>query len=125
MIEVNNLIGLKVSGRFFKKIAEDVFKKEKTQLDLSIALVGPGEMKLLNKKYRKKDRPTDVLSFQYGNSGEIVICPEVVEANAKEYQSVFRKELARVLIHGILHILGYNHQTMASRQIRYLKLFQK
>jgi len=125
MIEVNNLTELKIGGRFFKKLAEDVFKKEKTQPDLSIALVGSKEIKALNGKYRKKDRPTDVLSFQYGTSGEIVICPEVVKANAKKYRSVFKKELARVLIHGILHILGYNHQTMASRQIRYLKLFLK
>ena len=125
MIEVNNLTKFRISERFFKKIAEDVLKKEKTQLDLSIALVGSKEIKALNRKYRKKDRPTDVLSFQYDNSGEIVICPEVVKANAKKYQSVFKKELTRVLIHGILHILGYNHQTMASRQVRYLKLFLK
>lgn len=125
MIEVNNLTELRIGGRFFKKLAEDVFKKEKTQLDLSIALVREKRIRELNKRYRKKDKPTDVLSFAYGHSGEVVICPEVVKANAQKYQSVFTKELARVLIHGILHILGYNHQTMASRQIRYLKLFLK
>lgn len=125
MIEVNNLTEFKISEGFFKKLAEDVFKKEKTQLDLSVALVESKEIKALNRQYRKKDKPTDVLSFSYGNSGEVVICPGVVEANAKKYQAVFKKELARVLIHGLLHILGYNHQTMASRQIRYLKLFLK
>lgn len=125
MIEVNNLTEFRISGRFFKKLADGVLKKEKTQLDLSVALVGLKEIKALNGKYRKKNRPTDVLSFQYGNSGEIVICPEVVQTNAKKYQSVFKKELARVLIHGILHILGYSHKRMVHKQISYLKLFLK
>lgn len=126
IIEVNNLTRNKVDTRFLKRLAKKVLEGEnRKELDLSIALVGQAKIRELNKQYRKKDKPTDVLSFSYGNSGEVVVCPEVVSQNAKKYQFIFKKELARVLIHGILHILGYNHQTMASRQIRYLKLFLK
>lgn len=125
MIEVNNLTARRIDKAFLEKIAEVVLNKEKKKKDLSIALVGSREISRLNKKYRKKDRPTDVLSFSYGDSGEIVICPEVVESNARTYQFTFKKELSRILIHGILHILGYNHKSMAEKQIRYLKLFIK
>ena len=53
----------------------------------------------LNKKYRKKDKVTDVLSFGE-ELNEIVICPSVIKS---------KKELVKVLIHGILHVLGYEH----------------
>ena len=55
---------------------------------------------------------TDVLAFPNKNLGlgEIVVCLREVKKNAKRYNSTFEKELARVLIHGILHLLGYNHE---------------
>ncbi len=96
----------------FKKIAKKVLMKEqKGDLNLSIALVGQKVIKGLNKRYRKKNRPTDVLSYMYSkNASEIVICPQVVKQNAKKFGTTFKKELARVLIHGILHLAGYNHE---------------
>ena len=82
---------------------------------LSIALVGPNRIKALNRKYRKKNQATDVLSFQYDDSGEVVICPQEVKKNAQQFKLTFQKELVRVLTHGILHILGYNHQQMKQK----------
>jgi probable rRNA maturation factor len=76
---------------------------------------------------------TDVLSFLYtkGN-GEIIICFEEVKKNASRLGTRFKEELAEVLIHGILHILGYSHETskkkereMIRKQKYYLKLFFK
>jgi probable rRNA maturation factor len=111
MIEVNNLTDFKVRENFLKKVAQKVLANEgKNKTELSIALVGPKRIKELNKKYRKKDRITDTLSFAYNNSGEIVICPQEVKKNAKRFDSTFKKELTRALIHGILHLLGYNHE---------------
>jgi probable rRNA maturation factor len=116
MVEINNLTKVSVDKRFLKKIGEEVLKKEKKDIkDLSVALIGQKEITELNKDYRKKDKPTDVLSFQYNILGEIVICPEVVRANAKKFNSTFKKELARVLIHGILHLLGYSHETNTAK----------
>lgn len=125
MVEINNLSGRPVDKIFLKKIAKKVLQRKK--LELSIVLVKPTVIKELNKKYRKRNRPTDVLSFLYGTSGEIVICPEEVKKNAKEFNSDFKKELAKVLIHGILHLFGFDHEiseknarTMEKKQNYYL-----
>ena len=133
MIEINNLTTSRVDTIFLKRIAEKVLDGEKAKTkDLSIAFVGPARIKELNKKYRKKNRATDVLSFSYDNSGEIVICLLEVKKNAKRFGSKFKTELARVLIHGILHFLGYDHENgkkdakiMEERQNLYLKKLVK
>ena len=118
MIEVNNLTTNKVDKAFLRGVAKKVL--EKKEFNLSIALVGQGRIKELNKRYRGKNKATDVLSFQYDNSGEVVICLREVKKNAKQFKSTYKKELTRVLIHGILHILGYNHQTMRKKENCYL-----
>ena len=122
MIEINNLTTNPIYEEFLKKIAKIVLEGEgKGKSDLSIALIGPGKMRGLNKRYLGKNRVTDVLAFgenskfQIPNSkfrgiGEIVICLREVKKNAKKFKLSFEKELARVLIHGILHLLGYDHE---------------
>ena len=116
MVEINNLTNAPVDKEFLKKIGEEVLKKEKKDSkDLSIALIRQKEIRELNKNYRKRDKSTDVLSFKYNTLGEVIICPEMVRANAKKFNSTFKKELARVLIHGILHLLGYSHETDAAK----------
>ncbi len=85
-------------------------------VELSIVIMGEAKMRELNKKYRQKDKATDVLSFQYGNSGEVAICLKEVKKNAKKFKSTLNKELTRVLIHGILHVLGYSHKGMAKKR---------
>jgi probable rRNA maturation factor len=125
MIGVNNLTASSIDKEFLKRIAQKVLKDEKVKRDLSIALIGPGKMRKLNKKYRAKNRVTDVLSFPNEDDtpvpfhpsaeslglGEIVICPREVKKNAKKFGQSFKKELSLCLIHGILHLLGYNHET--------------
>jgi len=129
VIEINNLTTNPVDKEFLEKVAKKVLIGEnKEKLELSIVLVGQARIRKLNKKYRRKNRSTDVLSFIYrasegseeeeedevlfdhDDSGEIVICLPEVKKNAKKLKSVFRKELAKVLIHGILHLLGYDHE---------------
>jgi len=124
MIEINNLSEKyrKIDTVFLKKVAEKVLKgeKNKKKIELSIAIVNPQEIKKLNKEYRKKNKPTDVLSFGEigGDISEIVICPEEVEKNGKD----FKKELTLVLIHGILHLLSYDHEKTKKEAE---KMFQK
>jgi len=112
MIEINNLTTNPVAKEFLKKIAKKVLKGEnKSEAEISIALVGEGRIMELNKKYRGKNRVTDVLAFGDNDGlGEIVICLREVKKNTKRYETTFEKELAKVLIHGILHLLGYNHE---------------
>jgi len=129
MVEINNLTGLIIDGNFLKAVAKKVLKeRNKEKIDLSIVFVGQERMKKLNQKYRRKNKLTDVLAFGEGLN-EIVICPQEVKKNAKRFDSVFKKELARVLIHGILHLLGYNHEKggkeaekMEKKQNYYLSL---
>jgi probable rRNA maturation factor len=124
MIEINNLSDgyKKIDKVFLKKIAEKVLKGEgnKKKIELSIAIVNPEEIRKLNKKYRKKNKPTDVLSFGEigGDVSEIVICSEEVEKNGKN----FKKELALVLIHGLLHLFKYEHEKTKKEAE---KMFQK
>ncbi|MGB9743343.1 MAG: rRNA maturation RNase YbeY [Minisyncoccales bacterium] len=111
MIEIRNFCQKNVNQNWLKKIASAVLKREKEKnLELSIVLVGQSKIKKLNKQYRRRNRPTDVLSFSYNGSGEVVICLEQVKKNAKKFKSSFKTELKRVLIHGILHLLGYDHE---------------
>lgn len=135
MIEINNLTTVKIDKEFFKEITEKILEGEKKkEANLSIALVGQGRIRELNKRYRGKNRITDVLAFPNRELGlgEIVICLREVKKNAKRFSSTFEKELARVLIHGILHLLGYDHEKsktetkkMEEKQNYYLKLFFK
>jgi probable rRNA maturation factor len=126
MIEINNLTGQPILGRavdkkIFSTVAKKVLLGENRGTEtLSLAFVGKEEMEKLNKKYRKKDGPTDVLSFSNSpylmpevsseGLGEIVICPEVVKENAGKEGITFKKEMLKVFIHGILHLCGYDHE---------------
>ncbi|MCK4520651.1 rRNA maturation RNase YbeY [Candidatus Parcubacteria bacterium] len=127
MIEINNLTTNSVDEKFLKKTAKIILKGEaKKEANVSIAFVGQGRMREINKRYRDKNRVTDVLSFpeskvllqkfkvgptqRIQGLGEIIICLREVKKNAKKFNSSFKKELNRVLIHGILHLLGYDHE---------------
>jgi len=116
MIEINNLTGRKIDEKFLKGLAKKVLKGEnREETDLSIAFVDKKRIKELNKKYRKKDKATDVLSFGEGLN-EVVICPAMIKN---------KKNLAEILIHGILHLLGYEHgEKMEEKQKYYLNLFK-
>lgn len=144
MIEVNNLTQAEVNENLLKRVAQDILKNEKKEkLNLSVALISPAEIRKLNKRYLKKDKPTDVLSFPESPDsqktstpkelqvlGEILICPEEVKNNSLELNRSFEEELCRTLIHGILHLLGYNHEEsekkaekMDKRQSYYLNKY--
>lgn len=145
MIEIQNLNPKykKIDKKFLTECAEAVLKKEKIKesIEISVVIVVPEEIQLLNRQYRKKDKATDVLSFGsikdfYSEKDftlpEIIICPEEVESNAAEFGISFEKELANVLIHGILHLLDFNHEKggeeekkMFEKQDKYLSLFFK
>ncbi len=123
MIEINNLNNFVVDKKFFIRVAKKVLKGEnKERENLSIAFVSSFEIQKLNKKYRKKDKPTDVLSFEKVSNfkeefAEVVICPSVVRENAKDSKMTLKKELAKILIHGILHVLGYDHEASEKEAI--------
>lgn len=131
MIEINNLTKLKIDKKSFSQVAKKVLKGENRQTEtISLAFVNKAEIEELNKKFRKKNKPTDVLSFELKNRnilGEIIICPDVVTENAKKYGVTLKSELLKVFVHGILHLCGYDHERsdreaekMEEKQNKYL-----
>jgi len=114
MIEINNSVNFSVDKKSFSQVAKVVLKGENREREnISLAFIGKVEMKKLNKKFRKKNKPTDVLSFLLNEKecfGEIIICPEVVAGNAKRYGVSAQSEMLKVFVHGILHLCGYDHE---------------
>ena len=102
---------------------EKVLEKEydsKTPVYVSLLFTGNDEIQVINREYRDKDQPTDVISFAYHETedfdigpydtlGDIVISLERVVEQAKEYNHSPKREFFYVLTHGILHLLGYDH----------------
>ena len=85
-------------------------------------------MKGLNKKYRKVDKVTDILSFEsYEKNvlGELVFCPEFIEQQAKKHGLSFYEEFSYLILHGILHLLGYDHETDEKEAERMFSLQDK
>jgi probable rRNA maturation factor len=86
---------------------------------LSIVFVNSAKMRGINNAYLSHDYATDVLSFSYEGAvmdgrpflGEIVIAPEIAAFHAARYGISPEKEIRKLLVHGILHLMGYNHET--------------
>jgi probable rRNA maturation factor len=78
--------------------------------DVAIAIVSDARIRALNKKYRRKDTVTDVLSF---DTGDIVIAEGVARRQAREAGHAYAAELKVLALHGLLHLLGYDHHDPA------------
>ncbi|MGE4132491.1 MAG: rRNA maturation RNase YbeY [Bdellovibrionales bacterium] len=81
--------------------------------ELVVVLVERPEIRRLNRLYRGKDKATDILSFQGSDEdsvGELVICPAVLREQAKRTGLTPRAEMGYMIIHGVLHLLGYDHE---------------
>lgn len=114
MIEINNRTKAKIDIKLIKKVTEKFFAYYKIKnKELSIAFIGDMVMRRLNKRYRGKDRPTDVLSFRgNGNDlGEILIDYAQIKRQAKKYSKSVKEELIFILVHGLLHLIGYEDET--------------
>ena len=87
------------------------------EFELTIRLVNAQESQQLNKQYRQKDKPTNVLSFPFevpegielNLLGDLIICSEVVEEESKQQKKALFDHWAHMVIHGCLHLLGYDH----------------
>lgn len=141
MLEIHNFTQNEIDEKMFQRVAEVVLKtvgiKDKTEI--SLAIVGEGRIRKLNKIYRGKNKVTDVLSFSdktvlpylakafprlkkgadmvfvnppdgVKRLGEIIICYPYAKKQARRLGHSLEKEVTILLIHGILHLLGYNHE---------------
>ncbi len=101
-------------------LARHVLDKEglDESAELSILLIGADHIRRLNARFAGHDHATDVLSFPMMDDeeanesmlGDVVLCPEIARANAEKLNHSLDRELNVLLVHGILHLLGYDHQ---------------
>ncbi len=105
---------------YIKKVLELEEVESDKPLYLSLLLTNNQNIRVINRDFRDKNTPTDVISFAYHETedfnigpydtlGDIIISLERVEEQAAEYNHSFKREFYYVLTHGILHILGYDH----------------
>ncbi|HIU64073.1 MAG TPA: rRNA maturation RNase YbeY [Candidatus Avacidaminococcus intestinavium] len=103
-----------------------------SETEVDITLVNREEIQNLNKEYRNIDAPTDVLSFALDEDGgepeiiggpeehllgDIIICAEIAEQQGKEYGHGLTREIVYLAIHGLLHLLGYDHMNEEDKKI--------
>ena len=110
-----------------------VTNEDRTLGDVNYILCSDAYLLDINRQYLNHDYYTDVISFDFCEdnviSGDIFISVDTVADNAKEYGVTFEKELARVMIHGVLHFVGYNDKSdeevpiMRAKENQYLSLF--
>lgn len=124
----------KVEINDIKSICDITFKKLKVKNPIyDIVFVGNKKIKEINKKYRNKDSVTDVISFAFEESktikykevrilGEIYISIDKAIEQAKEYNHSIKREICFLTVHGLLHLLGYDHMTLKDeRKMRKLE----
>jgi probable rRNA maturation factor len=122
-----------INWAWLRRTAEAVLSAARADgAELSLVLVSDRRMRALNRRYRKKDRPTDVLAFPLGGQiyfpprkinlspillssppmllGDVVISMETAKRQASEFGHRLPEELRRLLVHGVLHLLGYDHE---------------
>jgi probable rRNA maturation factor len=123
----NFLITNKTKGKLpslpFVLLKEKVLGKG---YELSLTFIDNKKIHSLNKLYRKVDSPTDILSFPLDKkSGEIFICPSKTKEMAKEFGRSYENFLAFLFIHGLVHLLGYDHgDKMEKVEVKYRKFFK-
>lgn len=111
IIDLVNETDLPVDTDLLAKIAEDL-----TQRQIELVITDNDGIRALNVHHRKKDAPTDVLSFPLGDMpnaplGAIVISKDFVIEKAERYGHTNQEELTLLFIHGLLHLLGFDHET--------------
>lgn len=112
------------------RAAEYALSQEGARGSVSVAIVGPEEIQRLNREFRKIDSVTDVLTFPAwegeeiqspsdGYLGDIAICYQRAVKQAEEYGHSIEREISFLTIHGILHILGYDHMDEESEKVMF------
>lgn len=110
MIEIDNRTSLEIDT-----ITIDAIAKSLTNKEIELIITDSKEMREINKTHRNIDKDTDVLSFPYEEMpmsplGSIVVSSSYLQDNSKEFGHEINDELALLFIHGMLHLLGYDHE---------------
>jgi probable rRNA maturation factor len=109
----------------FKKWVKIALPQDLQTVEITIRIVNPEESKALNSYYRGKNKPTNVLSFPFALPeeidvtllGDLVICASIVEEEAEQEKILPTMHWAHLVIHGILHLQGYDHHNIKAAKI--------
>lgn len=117
-----------------RRVVHAVLAGERADADVSVSFIGAASMRRLNQRHKGHDRPTDVIAFALSHPdarllGDIYVCPSVARASAARHATSARRELVRLVVHGMLHVLGHDHpdgegrvqSDMWRRQERYVR----
>ena len=139
-VAVNNNCGLKLDKKALKKACLSVMRAEGVRKDavLSLSAVDEKEMEEINRRYLKRDGPTDVIAFSMGEDceqghlmGDVLICPRFILNCLREYGVDEERVLEYVTAHGVMHLLGYEDEEekdwkeMDRKQREILGLFEE
>ncbi len=111
-----------VSPSVFKRLKEGALG---VKYELSLSFVSPKQSHILNKQYRNKDKPTNILSFPLNKTtGEIIICPSYAKKEAASFDRTYKNYLQFLFIHGLIHLKGFDHgSTMEHEEQRMRRKF--
>lgn len=117
------------------QLADRILAGERRKLPINVIFTGDDRITELNAAYRKRNRPTDVLSFgadpDEGILGEVYISVDAARRQAADYGATLREEILRLVCHGTLHLCGYDHHRrpdtarMKARENKYLDAYVK
>jgi len=114
MVLVRNKTKISIPKIGYEKIADFALGKN---YELSLVFVGKNLIKKLNSEYRKKDNPTNILSFPLTKTeGEIFICPEIAKQESKEIGETLKSHIIYLFIHGITHLKGFDHGSKMEKE---------
>ncbi len=129
--EINDLVNVDFDYKYLDKVIKRTLKKEKVKnAYFSIIFVDEDTIWKINKEYRGIDRVTDVISFAFEDNesicynkvrvlGDIYICIPRMKDQAIEYGHSIKRELSFLTVHGLLHLLGYDHQTEEDEKVMF------
>lgn len=118
MVEINNTTDEKIDLQLVREVAEKFCVEHGVTGELSIAFVSDDDMKEMNLQTRGKDKVTDILSFEDDDEehfGELVIDYSQIKRQSKEFTKSIDDELVFILVHGLLHLLGYDDEVEEKR----------
>lgn len=127
MVEVVNAQRkIRIDRQHWQKYALAVLKElDKENEDVTIGFVSEQRIRRMNREFRGKDRPTDVLSFPGANDdlagsslGDVVISAETAARQASKNGLSFEQEIAQLVLHGLLHLAGFDHETDGGKMNR-------
>ncbi|MFO7820034.1 MAG: rRNA maturation RNase YbeY [Halanaerobacter sp.] len=119
---INNLQEEEITAEMkdlIKKVSQKVLESEEVDKEVSVALVDNEYIKELNNKYRSKDEATDVLSFPQEDKdllGDIIISIPRAKEQAEEYNHSLAREIGFLTVHGMFHLIGYDHHQQAEKE---------